>query len=478
MTVNPKTYDAVVVGSGPNGLAAAITLARAGLSVIILEANHQIGGGTRSQGLTLPGFVHDVCSAVHPLAAASPFFRSLPLNEYGLEWIESSFSVAHPFDDGSAVTLEPSVQATAKNLGIDENAYRKLMQPFADHWPALMDEILQPVLHFPKHPFRLARFGMLGLLSANAFAEKCFKGERARSLFLGIAAHANAPLTQAGTGAIGLMLMLAAHAKGWPLPLGGSQKIADAMAAYFIKLGGEIRTEHPVDDLSHLPQAKLVFFDLIPKQIISILKNDLPATMQASYSHFLPGPGVFKVDWALNAPIPWRSKECARSATLHLGGNPKQLIEAEADPQAGRLSQTPYVLLSQPSLFDSTRAPMGAHTAWGYCHVPNGSLEDRTEAIENQVERFAPGFKKTIQAKHVMNTLALENHNRNLVGGDISGGAVNLRQLLFRPRFGANPYEIIRDRFYICSSSTPPGPGVHGMSGFNAAMAALKLHKK
>jgi phytoene dehydrogenase-like protein len=473
----PKNYDAVIVGSGPNGLAAAITLARAGLSVVILEANRQIGGGTRSQELTLPGFTHDVCSAVHPLASASPFFHSVPLAEYGLEWIDSPFSLAHPLDDGTAVTIEHSVTETAKNLGVDEHAYIRFMQPFADNWEALMEEILQPILHFPKHPFRLARFGILGLLSADALVKSCFKGERARSLFLGIAAHANAPLTQSGTGAIGLMLMLAAHARGWPIPRGGSQKIADAMAGYFKKLGGEIRTEHFVESLKDIPQSRLVFFDLVPKQVLTILKSELKSSRQSSFEKFKSGPGVFKVDWALSAPIPWRANNCASAATVHIGGSPEEMIKSEACPQAGRLPEAPYVLLSQPSLFDSSRAPRGEHVGWAYCHVPNGSTVDMTEIIESQVERFAPGFKKIIKGRSTMNTSALESHNRNLIGGDISGGAVDLRQLLFRPRFGMNPYEIERGRFYLCSSSTPPGPGVHGMGGFNAATAALNSRK-
>lgn len=469
-----KSYDAVVVGSGPNGLAAAVTMAKAGRSVLVIEAKSIIGGGTRTEEATQPGFLHDVCSAVHPLAVASPFFRSLDLEEFGLEWIYAPFEVAHPLEGGDAGVLVHSLEASADNLQEDGKSYLRLMKPFVDSWEDLYSDILQPLIHWPQRPLLLARFGFPALMSAKSFAQRFFKTAKARALFAGIAAHSNAPLTQAGTASIGLMLNVAVHAKGWPIPKGGSKKISEALVSYLKSLGGEVQTSSEVHSLLDIPRCQWVFWDLTPKQILSICKEDLPQALRAKFSNFQYGPGVFKMDWALSEPIPWLSENVRQAGTVHLGGTFEEITASEAAPSQGRISHNPYVLLSQPSLFDSSRAPAGKHTAWAYCHVPHGSKVDMTEAIENQIERFAPGFRQKILARRTLNTFEIEHKNANLIGGDISGGAITLAQLLFRPHFAWNPYRLPLPGHYICSSSTPPGPGVHGMSGFNAALSALR----
>ncbi|MES1256915.1 MAG: NAD(P)/FAD-dependent oxidoreductase [Acidobacteriota bacterium] len=467
-------YDAIVVGSGPNGLSAAVVLARAGLSVLVRETNATIGGGTRSLELTLPGFLHDVCSAVHPMALASPLFQSLPLTEYGLEWIDPPLAVAHPFDTSPPAFLARGIDTTGATLQPDGAAYRRLVSPLVRHWEQLVPEILSPPLHLPGHPLIMANFGLRALWPAGALAKSVFRGERARAFFAGLAAHSIMPLEEPATAAIGLVLAAAGHAAGWPIPRGGSQRIADALAGYFRSLGGTIETGAEVDSIESLPPARAVLLDLTPRQVMRVAARRLPANYLRGLERFSYGPGVFKIDWALSEPIPWADPECRRTATLHLGGSLDEIAAGEREAATGRHSEKPFVLLAQSSLFDATRAPAGQHTGWGYCHVPNGSTVDMTQAIESQVERFAPGFRDIILARHTKNCVQLEHSNANLVGGDIGGGANSLRQLLARPVLASDPYRTPAGDLYICSASTPPGGGVHGMCGYHAAQSALK----
>lgn len=467
-------YDAVVVGSGPNGLAAAITLAQAELSVLVLEAAETIGGGARSAELTLPGYIHDVCSAVHPLGVGSPFFRTLPLAEHGLEWIHPAAPLAHPFDDGTAAVLERSVEATGKTLGPDAAAYRKLMAPLVDDWDKLAVDLLGPLRLPPRHPLALARFGWHAIPSARRLAERLFEDERARALFAGMAAHSMIPLDQPTTAAFGLVIGILGHAVGWPLPRGGSQRIADALACYLRSLGGEVVTGVRVQSLDELPPARAVLCDVTPRQLLRIAGQRLPAGYRRKLAGYRYGPGVFKVDWALDGPISWQAIECTRAGTLHLGGTLEEMAAAERVVWRGEHPEKPYVLVVQPSLFDATRAPEGKHTAWAYCHVPHGSTFDMTERIEAQIERFAPGFRDLILARSVKSAVAMEQYNPNYIGGDINGGVQDLRQLFTRPVFRLVPYSTPVKGLYICSSSTPPGGGVHGMCGHFAARAALR----
>ncbi len=466
-----RSYDAIIIGSGPNGLAAAITLARAGRSVLVREAEKTVGGGARSAELTLPGFVHDICSAVHPLAVASPFFRTLPLAEHGLEWIYPPAPLAHPLDDGTAVMLERSVDQTAEALGPDQLAYRNLMDPFVKGWSKLDQALLGP-LRLPRHPFLLARFGLRAIRSAYGLARSVFKEERARALFAGLAAHSMLPLEARPSGAFGLVLGITGHGVGWPVPRRGSQRIADALASYLRSLGGEILTDARVDSLDELPPSGAVLCDVTPRQLLKIAGRHLTANFRRRLERYRYGPGAYKLDWALSGPIPWRAPECARAATVHLGGTLEEIAASERAPLRGERAEKPFVLLAQPSLFDPTRAPQGKHTAWAYCHVPNGSNFNMTELIEKQVERFAPGFRRRIMARSIMAPQDFERHNANLVGGDINGGIQDLRQLFFRPTLWL--YSTPRRGLYICSSSTPPGGGVHGMCGYFAARAALR----
>jgi phytoene dehydrogenase-like protein len=465
-------YDAVVVGAGPNGLAAAITLARATLSVLVIEAANEIGGGTRSAELTLPGFTHDVCSAIHPLGAGSPFFRSLPLDQHGLEWIHPAAPLAHPFDDGSAVTLERSVEQTAAGLGVDAAAYVELMQPLVDRWDVLAEEFLAPP-HLFRHPFAIAGFGLMAIRSASALARARFRGARARALFAGLAAHSILPLDFTMTASFGLMLGVTGHAVGWPFPRGGSQKIADAMASYLKSLRGEIVTGMPIQRLGDVPAAKAVLFDVTPRQLSRIAGDRLPAGYRTKLENYRYGPGVFKIDYALDGPIPWKSLQCRRAATVHLGGTMEEIAASERSMWQGEPPAKPFVLVAQQSLFDTQRAPAGKHTGWAYCHVPNGSDFDMTERIEAQIERFAPGFRKRVLARHAMSPAAMERYNANYIGGDIAGGSNEPRQLLTRPFPKWNPYSTPVEGIYLCSSSTPPGAGVHGMCGYYAARTAL-----
>jgi phytoene dehydrogenase-like protein len=465
-------YDAVVVGSGPNGLAAAIRLAQSKLRVIVLEAGASLGGGARSAELTLPGFAHDVCSAIHPLGIGSPFFSQLPLGEYGLKWIEPPVPLAHPLDDGTAV-LHRSLAATAENLGADGSGYRRLVGPLLDQWQNLALEFLQPMLHWPRHPFLFARFGLRALPSAAWTAERWFKHEPAKALFAGLAAHSFLPLEQVPSSAFGLVLGAFGHSVGWPMPLGGSGTLSQALAKYLESLGGELRLNTPITRLEHLPDAPIKMLDITPRQFIKIAGERMPQRYRQKLERYRYGPGVFKIDYALNGPIPWRAQECARAGTVHLGGTFNEIAQAEREVAAGREPEKPFVLVTQPTLFDPSRAPAGKHVAWAYAHVPNGSSADMTERIEHQFERFAPGFRDRVIARHTMNCADLERRNPNLVGGDINGGAANLGQLIARPTLSSTPYRTPISGVYLCSASTPPGGGVHGMCGFHAADAAL-----
>lgn len=466
-------YDAVIVGSGPNGLAAAIELVRANLSVLVLEAKETTGGGARTVELTLPGFKHDICSAIHPMGVVSPFMKSLPLAQHGLEWAWSPEAIAHPFDDGTAATLVQSYEETARRLGKDGREYRALMAVFAEHHEALFDEILRPIPVVPKYPFVLARFGWFGLQSAMHLAKR-FQTKKARALLGGCAAHSFVPLENMASASFGLALIVAGHATGWPAAKGGSYEIIRAMTSYLRSLGGEVRTSHPVRSLRDVPPSRAVIFDVTPRQLADIAADELPPSYVEKLRAFRYGPGVFKVDWALDGPIPWKARECAGSATVHVGGTLEEIAVHEREIWQGRNSAKPFVLVAQQSMFDSTRAPAGKHTGWAYCHVPHGSTEDMTEQIESQIERFAPGFRDRILARHTFNTAQYEEHNANFVGGDIAGGANLVMQFLARPFPSLDPYATPNRRLYICSSSTPPGGGVHGMCGYWAARSALR----
>jgi phytoene dehydrogenase-like protein len=465
-------FDAVVVGSGPNGLAAAIALQQKGLSVLLVEGKAEIGGGLRSAELTLPGFMHDICSAIHPLAAASPFFETLPLADFGLEYIYPPIAAAHPLDNGTAVVLKQSIVETAAMLGEDESEYLNLMQSIVDDWPLIAPDVLGP-LHFPKHPLAMARFGLPALTSAMHLSKR-FKTDGAKALIAGMAGHSMQPLTNMATSGIALVLMLSGHLKGWPIPKGGSNKIADALAAYFVSIGGKIETNIYISKLDQLPSARAVLFDVSPKQLLQIAGHKFSSIYKWQLERYRYGMGVFKVDWALDAQIPFTAPECHQAGTIHIGNTMNEIALGEQQTWDGIHPEKPYVLLAQQSLFDNTRAPEGKHTAWAYCHVPNGSKVDMTAAIESQIERFAPGFKQTILAKHTMNTVQVEEYNPNYIGGDINGGVIDIGQLFTRPALRWSPYKTSANGIYICSASTPPGGGVHGMCGYHAAKRALK----
>ncbi len=481
---HPRRGKACVIGAGPNGLAAAIVLAQAGMDVEVFEAEAEVGGAARTLDLTLPGFHHDFGSAVHPMAAASPFFTSLPLADYGLEWIDPPAPLAHPFDDGTAIALERNLTAAEADLGEDGKAWRSLMEPLVTRWPDLTADILGPVLHLPRHPFLLARFGLTAMLSASRVARRRFRTEPARALFGGLAAHSFLALDQPLSASFGLVLGAVAHVVGWPIPRGGAQSIANALAGYLAHLGGRVTTSTRIRSFSDLPACDLVLCDVTPRQLLALadrpgnhpLPNRLSPGYRRSLAGYRYGPAAFKVDYALSRPIPWNAPACLRAGTVHIGGVLAEIEASEAAVAAGRHADRPFTLLAQPTLFDPTRAPAGKHIAWAYCHVPNGASESESEAtldrLESQIERFATGFRDCILGRRVSPPAALEAMDANLIGGDIVGGAVNLRQLLFRPT--ARQYRTSAPDIYLCSASTPPGGGVHGMCGANAARLALR----
>ena len=462
MTDSAKT-PATVIGAGPNGLTAAIELASAGYEVTVHEANAQIGGGARTTELTLPGFQHDVCSAVHPMAVSSPCFENYPLAKYGLEWIHPDAPLAHPLDDGTAVMIEDSFDGTCALLGRDGEAWRRLFEPLAEAWHELRHDVLGPPFHVPSAPRAFTSFGLDAIKPARSLAESRFRGDRARALFAGIAAHAIMPLEARPSAAFALVLGAAAQSVGWPIPKGGAQSITDALAAHLRALGGVIRTESRVQTL---PATGLTLCDITPRQLLPMAAERLPTSYRKMLANYRYGPGVFKLDWALDAPIPWLAPDCRRAGTVHLGGTLPEIAAWES-----RFEGAPFVLLAQPTLFDASRAPQGRHIAWAYCHVRNGSAADYTEAIESQVERFAPGFRSHILARHVLTAPAMEFHNANLVGGDINGGAMDFSNFLLRST--RLRYRTPLKDVFLCSSSTPPGGGVHGMCGYHAAKMAI-----
>jgi len=472
-----SAYDAVVVGSGPNGLAAAITLAQAGRSVLILEGKETIGGGARTAELTLPGYLHDICAAIHPLGAASPFFHSLPLAQHGLEWIHPDAPVAHPLDGGCAAMLERSLEATGETLGVDAESYRRLMAPFVENWQAIIQDFLGPLPIPPKHPWIDLQFSLKALQPARWLAERHFQGQEARALFAGMAGHSILPLEQVITASYGLVTAMLGHAVGWPMARGGSQRIVDALAAHLRSLGGQIETNCMVRSLDELPPARIVMLDITPRQFVQIAGERLPGRYRRQLERYRYGPGVFKIDYALQGPIPWAAPACSRAGTVHVGGTLAEIAAEEAAVWRGEHPDQPYVLVAQQSPFDPSRAPQGRHTAWAYCHVPHNSTIDMTSRIEAQIERFAPGFRDLILARHTRNTQELEAYNPNYVGGDIIGGVVDLWQLFTRPVARWVPYSTPLKGVYLCSSSTPPGGGVHGMCGYHAATAALRAEK-
>jgi phytoene dehydrogenase-like protein len=467
---------ASVIGAGPNGLAAAVVLAQAGFQVDVFEAEPQPGGAARTLELTIPGFFHDFGSAVHPLAVGSPFFSSLPLVNHGLEWIHSPSTLAHPFDDGTAITLERDFSANDAALGKDAKAWRRLMKPLAENWPALSAEVLRPVHIFSRHPWLLARFGLSALPSANSLSGFLFRKERTKALFAGLAAHSFLSLDEPLSAGFGVLLGAAAHAVGWPIPRGGAQSITNALCSHLVNLGGKIKISGRVDKLRDLVQSDVTMCDVTPKQLLRMAEHRLSASYQRQLEKFRNGPGTFKVDYALINPIPWKARECFRAATVHLGGSASEITASEAAVRRGEHAERPFVLLAQPSLFDATRAPEGKHTAWAYCHVPFGSKVDVLESLERQIERFAPGFRDTVLARRVLSPEALEAMDANLIGGDIGGGALDVRQFLFRPTW--RHYATSARDLYICSSSTPPGAGVHGMCGYHAARSAVSQFGK
>lgn len=465
--------DAVIIGSGPNGLSAGIELTRNGAKVRILEAKKQIGGGTRTAELTLPDFHHDVCSAVHPTGILSPFWRDLPLEDYGLQWIHPSLSVAHPLEGEEAVLMSQDLEQTAANLGEDGKAWIRMIRPFLKNPHGLLADSLKP-LGIPKHPFLLARFGLKAMLPARTLAKFQFKGHRARALLAGHAAHSVLPLEKPFSAAVALMFALMGHVKDWPVVAGGSANLSKALATYFTSLGGEIETEKPIEQISQLPEAKVYLFDTDPLQLASIAESVLPSGYVRRLRRYNFGPGVFKIDWALDGSIPWTDPACTQASTVHVGGTLEKIATSERAAWEGKHIDKPFVMLCQQSEIDPSRAPQGKHTGYAYCHVPHGSTKDMTDSIENQIERFAPGFKDIILARHTMNTVDFSRYNLNNVGGTITGGAADITQLFTRPVARWDPYSTPNPKIFICSGSTPPGGGVHGMCGYYAAKSALK----
>jgi phytoene dehydrogenase-like protein len=472
-TAVSSELDAVVIGSGPNGLAAAITLAQQGFAVRVIEAHAEVGGGTRTAELTLPGFLHDVCSAIHPMGELSPFFRSLPLEQHGLCWVYPPISVAHPLDDGSCVVLERSVANTAERLGVDGAAYRQLMEGFVHLGLPLFGDLLGP-LRIPRHPLAMARFGFYGIRSARGLARGLFTEERARAVLAGCAAHSILPLDKLLTGAVGLVFAFTAHLCDWPIARGGSHAISHALLSYLRSLGGELQLGTRIGSLGELPKARAYLFDLAPKQFSQIAGDELPKRYLKRLSHYRYGPAVFKLDWALSGPIPWRDPECARASTVHVGGTLDQIADAEAAAYRGQHHERPFVLVAQQSHFDPTRAPEGRHTGYAYCHVPHGSGVDVTAQIEAQIERFAPGFRDLILARKAHSPGDFERYNESFIGGVIAGGCADATQLFTRPVARLDPYSTPNRRLFLCSQATPPGAGVHGMCGYFAAQSVMR----
>jgi phytoene dehydrogenase-like protein len=465
--------SANVIGSGPNGLAAAIRLAQAGLRVTVYERNAQLGGACTTAEVTLPGFHHDLGASAFPMGAASPFFNSLPLARHGLRWMHSEFPLAHPLDDGSAVALTPALGDMASQLPRDDAAaWKRFFKPIVSHWQQLVPDLLGPVVHVPRHPITLARFGITAVLPATTLAHTFFHQQRSQALFAGCAAHSVMPLDKPLSSAIGIVLAAAGHTTGWPVPAGGSQAIPNALAQHLQSLHGSLHLDREIASVEDLPPADLTFFDTSVQSLERIAAPRLSSQFVASLRAFKNGPGIFKIDWALAEPIPWTAEECRHAGTVHVGGTLEEIARAEAAVFAGKHPDKPFVLLVQPSVADPSRAPEGRHTAWGYCHVPNGSAIDCTAAVESQIERFAPGFRDVILARRTQTTAELEAWNPNLVGGDLSGGAMSARQMLLRPT--ARDYGTSNPAIYLCSSSTSPGGGVHGMCGFHAATLALR----
>jgi phytoene dehydrogenase-like protein len=465
--------DAIIVGSGPNGLAAAITLAQQGWKVQVIEARDTVGGGTRTAELTLPGFRHDICSAIHPLGLGSPFFRSVDLSTYDLEWIQPDLPLAHPFEDGTALALHRSLERTRQEMGRDGAAYGRLMEPLVRNWDAIAQEFLGP-LRLPRHPWTMLQFGLRALWPAKTTVKALFREEKSRAFFAGLAAHAMMPLEWPTTTAFGLMLAALAHVVGWPLPRGGSQAIANALAAYLLDLGGEIITGHEVKSIKELPPARAILLDVTPRQVVQLAGDQLPSRYRRQLEKYRYGPGVFKIDWALSEPIPWRAEACRRAGTVHIGASLAEICASEQLVWQGLHSRHPYTLVTQQSLFDETRAPNGQHTGWAYCHVPHGSKEDMTAVLEGQIERFAPGFRDCILARHTMTSHDFQRYNPNYIGGDINGGVQNWRQLFTRPVARFDPYSTPLSNLFLCSSATPPGGGVHGMCGYHAAQSVIR----
>lgn len=473
MSTPDSFFDAIVVGSGPNGLSAAVALAQNGIKVKVIEAKDSIGGGTRTKELTKPGFLHDVCSAIHPTAAGSPYFNTLGLDKYGLEWIHPEYPVSHPFDNGESVLISKSFDDTLERLGKDAKNYRNLFHDFIQSWPYLSKDLFG-TLRYPKHPLSMARFGWYGMFSAKLLANSIFDNPETQAYFAGLAAHSILPLEQSFSASFGLVLGMSVHSVGWPLAKGGSQSITRALSALLLQHGGEIELNRPVQSVKELPQNLPILFDLTPHQIESIVEEGFPPSFRKKLKRYQYGPGAFKMDFALSEAVPWKDPENRKAGTLHLGGTFDEIAASEREIWKGKHPEKPYVLVAQQSNFDVTRAPVGKHTLWAYCHVPNGSTKDMSQQIEDQIERYAPGFKDTILAKSTMNTVHLEKYNPNYIGGDINGGAQNVKQLFGRPVLKWDPYKLDGDKLYICSSSTPPGGGVHGMCGFNAARSVLK----
>lgn len=461
---------ACVIGSGPNGLAAAIVLAQAGIAVDVFEAEPTIGGAVRSMELTRPGFLHDFGSAVYPLAVGSPFFSSLPLSDHGLEWIHSSAPLAHPLDDGTAVVLERDLQQAITSLGTDGAAWRDLVQPFVENWSGFASDLLRPMPAIPRHPWLMARFALHAPFSARTIAHR-FRNERTRAVFAGLTAHSFLSFDEPLSGIFGVMFAISIHAVGWPIPHGGAQALAEALSVHLSSLGGSVKTSSRIDSLEDLPEYDAILCDVTPRQLLKIASPRLSDSYKRRLQQFRYGPGVFKVDYALSSPIPWKSSECLRAATVHLGGTFDEIADSEKAVSSGQQADRPFVLLAQPTLFDSSRAPAGKHIAWAYCHVPNGSTVDMLPKLEDQIERFAPGFRECILARRFFSPAQLEKKDANLVGGDIGGGVIDLQQFLFRPTW--RHYATSARSIYLCSSSTPPGGGVHGMCGYHAATRAL-----